>query len=224
MGKEKQRPQSWAEKSASIKEEVWRRSFVGFEWCCEWVSYWFSRWAFLEVLEYVGKLGLIGALALWLWKIPERNQAAEDARKTKHYVAWQTLNAAIGKPGNAGRADALQDLNQDGVDLDNVDLSGHAVLEGPLDLTNARLNNARFDNALMTNVNFHGAYLNHATLTNVTISGSLFTGAKMFGSFLNDSTVDNCDFYNVNLQSADLRFTRFTLVNFSWVNMSTPQI
>src|SRR5690348_542469 len=101
MAKERTRPKSWRETSASCRGRV-RRSLLGFDWCCEWVSYWLSKWAFLMVLEYLGKLALLVSLILWVYPgYQQRKQAAENSKKSSHYVAWQTINSAVGKPGNA---------------------------------------------------------------------------------------------------------------------------
>ena len=135
MRKEKQKPKSWKETSASFKEDDWRLAFAGFEWCCAWANYWLSHREFLKLLEYIGKLTILVSLILWIYPgFQQRRQAAEsakqaasDTRKSRHYTAWQTINSALGKPGNGGRTDALQDLNRDGIQLDGISLSGYAV-------------------------------------------------------------------------------------------------
>src|ERR1039458_8574365 len=74
---------------------------IWFEWCCGWASYWLGQWAFLEVLEYVGKLGILLAVITWFYPgCQERKSAVDDSTKSRHYIAWQTLNSAVGKPGN----------------------------------------------------------------------------------------------------------------------------
>ena len=136
MGKEKPRPQPWADKIKDLQGTDIRFVTRKFEWWCEWASYGLSRWAFLEVLEYIGKLGILIAIVAFFYPgckerrqaVESARQAAADARISRHYVAWQTLNSASGKPGNAGRADALRDLSQDGVSMDGISLAGHVVL------------------------------------------------------------------------------------------------
>ena len=202
MGKTKVRPKSWKEKSASSNEDDWRLAFIGFEWCCEWISYWLSRWAFLEVLEYLGKLSLLVALVVWVYPgCQERKQAAEnskqaaaDARKSRHYVAWQTINSALGKPGNAGRVDALQDLNQDGIQLDGISLSGNVVLVGPLNLTNASMTHADFSDGTYEKVNFSRANLYSSKWSNVLCDGCNFQGASFWAATISHSTFIWCDF------------------------------
>jgi hypothetical protein len=59
------------------------------------VSYWLSLMALFKVLETLGKLSILFAVIFWIKEIPQRKQAADDATKSKHYVAWQTINSAV---------------------------------------------------------------------------------------------------------------------------------
>lgn len=101
--------------------------FFWFEWICEHISFCLGKCAFIEVLEYLGKLSLLGALLAFIYDIPKRRHAAEDARKAKNYQAWQMINSAAGLSGDGGRKLALEDLNSDNVPLDWLNL-GNAVL------------------------------------------------------------------------------------------------
>jgi hypothetical protein len=99
MGKEKRRPQPWAEKIKDLQGIDSRFITRGIEWGCEWTSYKLSRSAFLEVLEYLGKLGVLIAIVTFFYPgckdrkqaLESAKQAATDARISRHYVAWQTL-------------------------------------------------------------------------------------------------------------------------------------
>src|ERR1035441_38424 len=86
MGKETKPPESWAKKRASIKTHAWKLPLIWFEWCCGWASYWLGQWAFLEVLEYVGKLGILLAVITWFYPgCQERKSAVDDSTKSRHY-------------------------------------------------------------------------------------------------------------------------------------------
>jgi uncharacterized protein YjbI with pentapeptide repeats len=209
MRTERQRPKSWKETSASFKEDDWRLAFVGFEWLCEWAAYGLSGLAFLKVLEYLGKLTILVSLILWIYPgFQERRQAAEsakqaaaDARISRHYVAWQTINSAMGKPGNGGRADALQDLNQDGIPMDGISLTGGVVLVGPLNLTNATMTHADFSDGTYENINFNGATLDFSKWNNTMSENCNFRSGSFWAATFNHSTFVWCDFSNALFQT-----------------------
>src|SRR5258708_13935073 len=90
--------------------------FVALEWVWEWVAYWLSGWAFLEVLEYVERLGILVAIIFYFVDSGNRT-------KQRHYQAWQVINTAQGKGGSGGRVEALKELLEDNVSLVGVDLS-----------------------------------------------------------------------------------------------------
>lgn len=224
MRKEKQRPKSWKETSSSIKKGCWRWAWIGLEWLCEWASYGLSRWAFLDVLEYVGKLGILIAIVAYFYPgcserkqaIDSAKQAAADARKSRHYVAWQTINSALGKPGNGGRNDALQDLNQDGVPMDGISLSGHVVLVGPLNLTNASMTHADFSDGTYESVNFSSANLDFSTWSNTLSENCIFHRASFWAATFSHSTFVWCDFSNSLFQTQFTRETsEFRVCNFT---------
>ena len=81
-----------------------------------------SRWSFLEVLEYLGSFSILIAVIFYF-------SESGDRLKQKHYQAWQVINTAQGKGGSGGRIEALQELDEDGVPLVGVDVSG-AFLQG----------------------------------------------------------------------------------------------
>ena len=206
---EEPRPKSWTALSASFKENDWKTPFSVADWACKWVAYWLSRWTLVKVLEYVGKMGILFAVIAYIYPGCEERehatesakQAAEDARKSRHYVAWQTINSALGKPGNGGRADALQDLNQDGILLDGVSLSGNVVLVGPLNLTNASMTHADFSDGTYENVNFSGANLDFSKWNNSFSENCNFRSASFWATTFNHSTFVWCDFSNALFQT-----------------------
>ena len=225
-----------------------------FEWQCERLSYRLGRWAFLEVLEYVGKLGiLVAAIAYIVPGCHERKQAAEsakqaavEARKSRQYVAWQTINSAVGKPGDAGRANALQDLSKDGVRMDGISLSGHVVLLGPLNLSNAKMARADFSDAEIEKVNLADAELMMSRWDNTKSIYCDFRGASFWTVAFKNTTFSFCDFGNsgegknqrpavflvtmesdqkssfmmCNFASAELPLGIWNSVSFAWCNFA----
>ena len=100
----------------------WALPFHALEWVFQWIAYYLSRWALLEVLEYLGSLSVLVAVIFYFAE-------SGDRLKQKHYQAWQVINTAQGKGGSGGRIEALSELNEDGVPLVGVDVSG-AFLQG----------------------------------------------------------------------------------------------
>jgi uncharacterized protein YjbI with pentapeptide repeats len=161
-----------------------------------------SRLRLVPALEYVGKLGLLLALLLWLYPgCKQRKQSAEsikqaaaDARKSRHYVAWQTITSALGKPGNGGRADALNDLNQDGILLDGISLTGGVIIVGPLSLTNASMTRADLSDGQYEGVNFSGATFDSSKWENAFSLDCNFQGASFWDATLKNANFVHCDF------------------------------
>ena len=127
-------PKSWRIRRQSLKHH-WCIPFIFVEWLCEWISYFLGNWAFLQILEYLGRLSIVIAVIFFFL-------GHGDRLKTKHYQAWQVINLAQGKPGEGGRTAALEDLCKDGVSLSNIDLS-NAIIPGVF-LKNANLSEHAF--------------------------------------------------------------------------------
>lgn len=224
MRKEKQRPKSWKETSASFKEDDWKLAGVGIEWCCAWANYWLSHREFLKLLEYLGKLTILVSLILWIYPgFQQRRQATEsakqaaaDARISRHYVAWQTINSAMGKPGNGGRADALQDLSQDGIPMDGISLAGGAVLIGPLNVSKASMTHADFSDGTYENINFSHGTFDFSKWNNTLSEDCNFQMASFWAATFSHSTFVWCDFSNALFQT---QFTgdksEFRICNFA---------
>jgi len=224
MGKQKERPKSWAEQKASIKKDNYKNVFVRFEWYCEWASYWLSRWAFLAVLEYVGKLGILFVAIAYIYPgCEQRKQAAEDSKKTRHYVAWQTINSAVGKPGNAGRSDALQELNDDHVELYGISLKGSVILEGTR-LKNAKLVQADLSNGVYEKVDFSGAIL-YQSLWNGSVCYSCdFRGAQFDNVTFTNVTFEDCNFAGVSFGGCAWNNVHFYCCNFAFADLSGVKV
>ena len=162
---------------------------------------WLKNLAFLEILEYLGRLSVIFAVIFFFWEHGDR-------QKAKHYQAWQVINTAQGKPGNGGRTDALQDLNNDGISLVGVDLS-MAYLEDiqlkNADLSNANLSGANLSNANLSRANLGGANLSGTDLLWANLSGANLWGANLSGAILWFADLSGADLGDTNLSGADIR-------------------
>jgi len=201
------RPNSWAEYRKSIRRK-WVMPFRAIEWVFEWFAYLLSRWAFLEVLEYLGALSILfGVIFYW--------SEAGDRRKQKHYQAWQVINTAQGKGGSGGRIEALQELNADREALVGVDVSG-AFLQG-ISLPRASLARANFEAvdarrgvfersdlqyADLKFANFRDGDLSRVNLRQADLEEADLVGAKLVGANLTGVNLKNADLRNSDLREA----------------------
>src|SRR4051794_16719510 len=95
------RPHPWnTHKEASRPQ--WALPFHALEWLFQWLAFGLSRWAFLEVLEYLGIFSVLIAVIFYF-------SESGDRKKQQHYQAWQVINTAQGKGGSGGRIEALQE-------------------------------------------------------------------------------------------------------------------
>src|SRR5579864_3227078 len=102
----RQKPLIWEEHKKAIGAHWSLLPFHAIEWSFEWTAYGLSRWAFLEVLEYLGIFSVLIAIVFYFAE-------SGDRKKQKHYQAWQVINTAQGKGGSGGRIEALHELNAD---------------------------------------------------------------------------------------------------------------
>ncbi|HTP86220.1 MAG TPA: pentapeptide repeat-containing protein [Bryobacteraceae bacterium] len=200
------RPKPWREYAAGEMRNPLLICFHGPEWLLQWTAYYLSRWAFLEVLEYLGIFSVVIAVVFYF-------SEAGDRIKQKHYQAWQVINTAQGKGGSGGRIEAMQELNEDGVALVGVDASG-AFLQGirlrhadllranlsACDLRNSDLARSDLSWSVLRAANFRGANLQDADLSNADLDD-----ADLAGADLSAANLDSARLTNVDLRKVDLR-------------------
>jgi hypothetical protein len=207
LNKGRPKPEDWPNYKLLSKRKI-SLPFYYVEWLWEWLAHALSNWAFLEVLEYLGKLSVLFAVVYYVYEAPDR-------LKQKHYQAWQVINTAQGKGGSGGRLDALQELNKDHVPLVGVnaagaflmgvhlekahllrsDLSGSDLRSGLLDQANlefAKLSAANLRGVSLRNANLENADLSDADLEEATLAGARLAGADMARTDLR-----NCDLKDV---------------------------
>ncbi len=137
-------------------------------------------------------------MIFYVSEFDDRKQAKEDQQKAKHYQAWQVISSAYSKPGSGGRIDALQDLNNDGVSLGFIDVSG-------ANLTMVKLPGARLSEANLQGASLGGANLQGANLGGANLQGANLGGANLQGANLGGANLQGASFDGANLQGADLR-------------------
>jgi hypothetical protein len=209
------KPIPWAERRRQIPG--WAVPFFAVERAFEWTAYVLSKWTLFEVLDYAGKLSVLVAVFFYF-------HDSDNRVKQRHYQAWQVINTAQGKGGSGGRIDALQELNQDGVPLVGVDVSG-AFLQGII-LNNAKLLRADFSAADVRNGHFVSAYmqdcdLHSANFRHGDLRKAMLAGARMDEADLQQADLSEADLSGVALDNTDLRFA--TLTNANWSKIHSIQ-
>jgi hypothetical protein len=195
----RQRPPSWS--SYKANSPAWALPFHVLEWVLQWGAYYLSRWALLEVLEYLSILSVLFAVVFYFAE-------SGDRKKQKHYQAWQVINTAQGKGGSGGRIEALQELNLDHVPLVGVNAAG-AFLQG-VELRRANLLRCDLEAADLRDSILEGSDLEYANLRSVNFRQGNLRAVRLDEADLQDSDLVNADLSGatlngVNLENADLR-------------------
>lgn len=194
------RPQAWHARRQAIAHG-WMVPFHAFECAFDWLAWYLSRWAFLEVLEYAGSFSVLVAVIFYFAE-------SGDRRMQRHYQAWQVINTAQGKGGSGGRIEALQELNADRVPLVGVNAAG-AFLQG-VRLHEANLRRCELEAADLRNADFSNTNLQDAGLKWANFRGASFRGANLSNADLEDADLvgadlTGADLAGVNFSDADLR-------------------
>jgi len=201
----RQRPHSWPEHRWHVRHR-WTLPFHGVEWAFQWTAFVVSRWAFLEVLEYMSLFSVLFAVIFYY-------SEAGDRKKQRHYQAWQVINTAQGKGGSGGRIEALQELNADGVPLVGADVSG-SFLQGvqlrraslqranlaESDLRDCVLTGSDLEYANLKSANFRNGNLQSANLLASDLEDADLVGASLAGANLAHANLTNADLRNADLQ------------------------
>ena len=216
--KEVKKPQPLRER---MPETKWMRVVfaipIAAEWCLEWLNYGLGNMALFGVLGRVAQLSILFGVGSYFLGGEERRQAADDARKAKHYQAWQMILAAEGSPSGGGRTDALEDLVGDGVSLARINLS-HAVLMRA-QLSGASLNQAVMDSAFLNGADLSNSFLSGASLTYT----SLIT-ADLTDAWLNRANLTDTRLVRANLTGAKMWRARLAGAYFSNANLTRAEL
>jgi hypothetical protein len=190
-----------------------------------WSVYHLRRWAFVDLLELIGRFAIIVALFGW---ILER----DDRAKSRYYQAWQLINSARMGSGDGGRAQALADLSQDGHSLSGLDARQSVVRGMALpgaDLSASRLDSIYWDEADLTGAQLTTAKLRHAQLirsnlnhtdfeaidareahfVDVSMCASSFMRANLRGANIWRANLENVSFWGADLRNVNFYGTRY---------------
>jgi hypothetical protein len=208
------KPSTWVEWKTWIGQRWWLYPFARIEWASEWLYYRLRSLALFDLLELAGRCTVLVVAILWVLD-------ADNRAKERHYRAWDLINAARGSSGDGGRRDALQDLNEDGVSLDNapltkawlpkVDLHGAQLEEANLQGANLQQANLRGGN--FTNANLEGANLQRADLQEAYVIGtklqrSILIQANLQHALMENAHLEGARIGFADLMGADLRHAR----------------
>lgn len=206
------RPDPW--RSWSSRHRPALRPFAAIEWCFDWLAFVLSRWAFLEVLEYLGSFSILIAVIFYF-------SESGDRLKQKHYQAWQVINTAQGKGGSGGRGDALQELNEDRVPLVGVDVSS-AFLQGVrlprAQMVRSNLNAVDARNSDFQDTNFMAANLKAGNFRGSNLSGAKFEDADLSGTDLCFANLSGATLDGVDLDSSDLGHADLSNIKWQKIN------
>ena len=195
------RPRPWGEHKASISHP-WTMPLHKFDWTLRLLAHYLSRWALLEVLEYLGTFSVLVAVIFYFAE-------AGDRKKQKHYQAWQVINTAQGKGGSGGRIEALQELNEDRVPLVGVDASD-ASLQGirlhKANLLRCDLSSSDLRDSNLSAANMEFCHLESANFRHGDLRGANLRNADLSESDLNEANLAGADLAGADLGNADLRF------------------
>lgn len=180
-----------------------------------------SKLLFQALFEKAESIAIVSTAIMFFLEI-------NDRRKRDHYEAWQVINSAAKQSGSGGRIQALQDLNDDGVDLEGVfspdaDLTGIQLHSGKLNRANfsrsqlnrsvleeaqlveANLEKANLSETRLMKANLWKAHLEKANLMEADLSGATLTNAHLEDAFLWEAKLQNTDLIEANLTGANLQ-------------------
>ncbi len=143
----------------------------------------------LKLIDNVEAIVIIGGIVKWL-------QESNERRKQKRYQAWQVLGV-VKQIGPYAQKKCLQDINEDGVSLADLEMSS-AILEF-INLSNADLRRADLSKA-----NLQYAILKSADLSGADLNGADLNGADLSGADLTHTNLSGVNLRNANLQNASL--------------------
>ncbi|MGC6422716.1 MAG: pentapeptide repeat-containing protein [Flavobacteriaceae bacterium] len=165
-----------------------------------------TKYPFLGlILNSLEPLGVLLAVLIFIRETPER-------RKQFHYQALSTIDRAAGIRNSKARIIALQDLVDQGINLDELDL-GNANLE-EIELNGVEIKNGNFMGSNLKKAEMHLANLQKGNFKNT--QGHSFKirfGNLSFSDFTN-SNFSNADFSSANLMFANFNQTKLSGAKF----------
>ena len=162
------------------------------------------------IIDTLEPLSIILAVLLFIKEIPERKRQFQ-------YQAWSIIDSATGLENSQARIIALEDLCDDGISLEEIDLS-KAKLNG-IEMNGVNLSNANLSEAQLVN-----AELFYANLNSVDLSQANCPGIVLYRSNLGFANFKMANCSSGNFSKANLMFADFTEANFSGANFAQANL
>ena len=208
---------------------------------------WFASLSLFALLEYVGRLAILLAIASFFVELPQRLKGGENDN-------WRAIEAARGKVHSHERVDAIEQLARRCVDLEGLaspqsdlaglrldrcfTLPGEALLARLLprafsprsvtltgaDLTGSRLNDARMPGARLESAKLSGANLSGADLHGAHLSGADLRHAQLFRTDLRGADLSDADLSGADLSQARLEGARLVRSRLAGARLVAAQL
>jgi uncharacterized protein YjbI with pentapeptide repeats len=166
------------------------------------LSNWLKNLAFIQVLDSVGKLGILVALITFFLEIPKRDEQAKLETERRQFEYWKAIDSAKsssevspdGRFTSYALRMALQNLVEEKdssgklLKIRNVDFSGADLHE--INLAGADLMISQFRYSNLSDANFRNANLDKCTFARARLLGADFTGANLTEAAFRDALYD----------------------------------
>ncbi len=166
------------------------------------LSNWLKNLAFIQVLDSVGKLGILVALITFFLEIPKRDEQTKLEAERRQFEYWKAIDSAksTSEVSSDGRFTsyalrmALQNLVQEQdssgkpLKIQNVNFSGADLHE--INLAGADLMISQFRYSNLSEANFRKANLGKCTFARARVLGADFRDADLTGAAFRDALYD----------------------------------
>ena len=153
------------------------------------------------ILNSLEPLGVLLAVLIFIRETPDR-------KKQFHYQALSTIDNAAGIRNSKARVIALQDLVDQGINLDELDLS-NANLEG------IELNGVEIKKGLFVSANLSNAVMHLANLQKGNFKKAFGPSFEIRFGNLSFSNCTQANFSNADFSNSNLMFANFEGANLS---------
>ncbi|ADZ92900.1 pentapeptide repeat-containing protein [Marinomonas mediterranea] len=216
---------------------------------------WLDSWHFTRIFQALSSFLLIVTLVGIIFDYQDRQRniealklarddmklSKESAEQGRKVAAWQLLTTKA--PGNSGKKEALEYLNNINEPLTGIDLSVEEDQQGAYlrgvelqkaklrgsDLSHANLMYADLSEANLYRANLSGAGLSRANLPGADLSFANLSGAALFGADLSGASfmvanLSGAYLSKADLTGANLSGARFMAANFSGAYLSEADL